>query len=309
MRRFPMIKSQPGVIYVCAWVLGLCSVHAAAATPASDGSTRDSGVAASVVELLAVGPGSAGQNQECSATGFLLNGEGYILTNAHVVKRAQECLAKTTDSRIVAKFPRRSASQTDTAPQGEFAAASVSCELVGLDEIHDLAVLKTERPPGIPADPEEPRVFFDSTEVPFGATVAVTGHPAFAWNAVTQSGRILDHKSLRLYERSKETTEMLILDVPLRRGSSGSPVYLETGGGVVGVVEGEAPSNASWTVAVPIRYAIDLLNRLGVKWNAAPMEREQTRATQLPWVRKGTGPVMNFEVIFVAGDRGATASQ
>lgn len=304
-----MIKSQPGVICVCAWVLGLCSVQADAATPASDGSPRDSGVAASVVELLAVGPGSAGQNQECSATGFLLNREGHILTNAHVVKKAQECLAKTPDSRIVAKFARHSASQADTAPQGEFAAASVSCELVGLDEIHDLAVLKTERPPGILADPQGPRVFIDSTEVPAGATVAVTGHPAFAWNAVTQSGRILARKSLRLYERSSETTEVLILDIPLRSGSSGSPVYLETGGGVVGVVEGTDPSNASRTVAVPIRYAIDLLNRLGVKWNAAPEEREHTRATQLPWVRKATGPVRNFEVRFVAGAYAAKARE
>jgi serine protease Do len=277
MRRSLMTKSQPGAICVWACVLGLrlCSVHAAAATFASYGPSRDDRVASAVVQLLAVGPGRAGQNQECSATGFLVNGEGYILTNAHVVKKAQECLAKTPDSKIVAKFARRAVSPADTAPQVEFAAASVSCELVGLDEIHDLAVLKTERPPGILADSQVPRVVLESTEVSAGATVAVTGHPAFAWDAVTQSGHILGRKNLRLSERSVETTEVLVLDIPLRGGSSGSPVF-ETGGGVVGVVEGQDPSNASRTVAVPIRYAIDLLNRLGVKWDAAPEQREHS---------------------------------
>lgn len=298
MRRYLMTKSRPGAICVCAWILGvrLCFGQAAAAPHSLDGSSRDSGVAASVVQLLAVGPGSAGRNQECSATGFLVNDEGFILTNAHVVKKAEGCLAKTPDSKIVAKFARPAGSQADAAPHLEFAASSVSCELVGVDEVHDLAVLKTERPPGILANPQAPGVFVNSTEVPAGATVAVTGHPAFAWDSVTQSAHIFGRKNLRLSERSAEKTEVLVLDIPLRGGSSGSPIYLELGG-VVGVVEGHDPSSALRTVAVPIRFAIDLLNRLAVKWNAAPEGREPIRATQKPWIRKATGSERKFVVL------------
>jgi len=37
---------------------------------------------------------------------------------------------------------------------------------------------------------------------------------------------------------------------------------------VTGVVERQDSTNLTQTVAVPIRYAIDLLNRLGVRWYA-----------------------------------------
>jgi hypothetical protein len=74
---------------------------------------------------------------------------------------------------------------------------------------------------------------------------------------------------LAIFERSDEPTEMIVLDISLKHGSSGSPVYLEAGGAVVGVVERQNTMDTSQTLAVPIRNAIELLDRLGVKWHAA----------------------------------------
>jgi S1-C subfamily serine protease len=162
-------------------------------------------VAQSVVQLLAIGPGQGDKNRACSATGFFVNEEGYILTNAHVVEDARRCLAGSPEAKIVAKLPRPDAR----------AATAVSCEVVALDEEHDLALLKTERPP--PEGENYPVAFLEEREVRAGAEVRVLGHPQFSWR-------------------------------PKRRDTR----------------------NASRSVAVSIRHAIDLLNRYEVRWSATP---------------------------------------
>jgi S1-C subfamily serine protease len=207
------------------------------------------------VQLLAIGPGAGDKNRECSATGFLVNAAGYILTNAHVVEEARHCLAGSTEGKIVAKF----------AGSGSRAEA-VSCDLVGSDEAHDLAVLKLERLP-----PGEGRVDFvvlDAREVGEGTPVAVTGHSASTWQSTTERGNVIRHVTLALNESSSDKTEVLILNIPLRRGASGSPVYLASGV-VIGVVSRQNPSRPAETVAVPVRYSIELLNRLGVRWHVS----------------------------------------
>jgi S1-C subfamily serine protease len=84
--------------------------------------------AEAVVQLLAVGPGAGDKNRECSATGFFINAAGYILTNAHVVEEARDCLSGSAEAKIVAKFGG-----------SDSQAEAVSCDLVGTDEAHDLA--------------------------------------------------------------------------------------------------------------------------------------------------------------------------
>jgi len=236
----------------------------------SSSATQAHPVSAAVVALLAVGPGSKGQNQECSATGFLINEDGYILTNAHVVEKARECLAKAPEAKIVAKFARLASPEAGVTQRSEAAAPSVSCELVSVDEVHDLAVMKTERPVRVGPGDANPYAELDASEVAPGTLVKVTGHPAFAWDSVTQSGQVLRRKTLALSERSQQPSGVLVLEIQLKSGNSGSPVYLEAGGGVVGVVEGQEPHNSALTVAVPIRDAIEFLDRLGVRWHAAP---------------------------------------
>ncbi len=215
-----------------------------------------SGPQRSVVQLLAVGPGAMGKNCKISATAFFVNEDGYLLTNAHVVDEARRCLAASAEGKILAKL---------ASPAGP-AAPAVSCEVVGVDEVHDLAVLKTARRPADATGTEEfPFARLDPGQVPTGATVLLTGHPTFAWRAVTKSGQVVRRDLRRLEESSTEPSEVMAVNIPPQVGNSGSPVYLATGG-VVAIVERKDPLNASNTLAVSIHHAIELLDRLEVKW-------------------------------------------
>lgn len=228
-------------------------------TWAAQVSRSDAALVPGVVQLLAVGPGEPGKNRTCAATGFLINEQGYLVTNAHVVEDLERCLAKMPESKILAKFP---------AP-GPSPGQAVPCDLVGRDEVHDLAVLKTERP--IFTGPYGKQVYarLDPGELAEGTSVVVSGHPAFAWQPVVQAGKVIRPGSQRLAERNPEPTEVLELDIPLLPGSSGSPVCRSEGQGVIGIVVSKNPSQPTHTLAVSVRYAIALLNSHGVKWYPA----------------------------------------
>jgi S1-C subfamily serine protease len=208
-----------------------------------------------VVQLVAIGPGAAAKNLNCSSTGFFINEEGYLLTNAHVVEEAQRCLAGAPEGRILVRFP---------APDSS-AAVAVSCEIVSVDEAHDLALLKATRrhPQGVP--------YYSAPLVPEGieenARLTVTGHPSAAWNAVTRSSRVVRLGRMRLGASGGERSDILVLALRLERGASGSPVY--DARGVVGVITRRHPAGPGRTVAVSIRHAIQLLDREGVVWRAA----------------------------------------
>jgi serine protease Do len=208
------------------------------------------------VQLLAIGPGAGEKKQECAATGFLVNAEGYILTNAHVVDDARRCLASSPGAKTVAKF----------GPGDGRTVQAVACDVVAMDVDHDLAILKTEAP--LPPEARGAFLRLDDTPVPDGARVTVTGHPSFTWQPKTYGGRVIGREALALNDRSNRQSDVLIVNVPLQRGASGSPVYLESGG-VVGIVERQRPSRREDTVAVPVGYAIRLLDLHGIRWHAA----------------------------------------
>jgi S1-C subfamily serine protease len=239
--------------------------------------TRQATAAEAVVQLLAVGPGTGDKNRECSATGFFINAAGYILTNAHVVDEARHCLAGSVEGKIVAKFE-------STGPQAE----AISCEVVAMDETHDLAILKLDRPRADRG--RQDSAALDTNDTSTGTAVAVTGHSASSWQRTTQKGKVIGHVTLALDESRTEKTKVLILNIPLQRGASGSPVYLESGA-VIGVVSRQNPSRPAETVAVPISHAVDLLNPLGVRWTSRralaaaslPTSQTQSRAQLETW--------------------------
>jgi len=213
----------------------------------------DDALSKAIVQLLAVGPGAGEKKEECAATGFLVNEDGYILTNAHVVDDARRCLAASPGGKIVAKYGRPTSR----------AAQAVSCDVVAVDEDHDLAILKTEAP--LPSEAGESSLALSASAVPDGTRVAVTGHPAFTWQPQTFHGMVVGRAAVALNDRSNRQSDVLVVDIDLQRGASGSPVYLESGA-VVGIVERKRPGQPAQTVAVPIGYAIRLLDLHGIRW-------------------------------------------
>jgi S1-C subfamily serine protease len=214
----------------------------------------------SVVELVAVGPANQDQNQECSATGFLINEDGYLITNWHVVEAAKGCLEKAPGAKILAKLAVTS-SRT---------AQAVPCDVIALDIPNDLALLKAERP--LLANPggKPPYAMLDAHAVAVGTAVRVTGYPVFSWQPVTQAGRVTAVGRTRLEEIDyplPAASDALVVDIHLRPGNSGSPVY-RPGGGVIAVVDKRDPLRPAYSVAVAIHYAIELAERHGVRWHA-----------------------------------------
>ena len=63
-----------------------------------------------------------------------------------------------------------------------------------------------------------------------------------------------------------EPTEAFVIDITLREGHSGSPVYLPHGAGVIGIIVGQEAADTTHSVAVSVRHVIELLDRHGVKW-------------------------------------------
>jgi S1-C subfamily serine protease len=225
-----------------------------------------------VVQLVAVGPATDGKDEECTGTGFFVNDKGAILTNAHVVEEARRCLEAAPGAKILAKF---------AGPDPNNAEA-ISCDEVGVDDSHDLAVLKAERPPdsfrdGAPRETGrevgDVHLTLDPGEVPVGTQVYVTGHTGRTWHAVTLGGHIIARKSLILWEPNAEPSEVMVLDIPLKRGASGSPVYLHDGR-AIGVVVETDPQNPDHTVAVRSSYAIRLLDRLHVPYRSPSASKD-----------------------------------
>jgi S1-C subfamily serine protease len=238
----------------------LCAAPFRAQSPTQDSplpAPQDK-IRSAVVELLAVGPGGHGKNRECEATGFLVSEEGYILTSAHFVEEARNCLAGSQSARILAR---------PATPHSSVGSA-VSCGLVSFDELHDLALLKAARP--LFAGPTEDRtnsLSLDPAGVEDGTEVVVTGHPGFSWQPLTKTGRMVRHATLPLSDAPTASSQVLILDVSLSKGNSGSPVCRINDGSVVAIVSRKDLLRPSQTVAVPIRYAIQMLDRAGVKWH------------------------------------------
>ncbi|MGD1102688.1 MAG: serine protease [Terriglobia bacterium] len=234
-------------------------IAASSQAPAQKPPPQYDRVLRAVVQLLAVGPANQDQNQECSATGFLINEDGYLITNWHVVEAAKGCLEKAPGAKILAKL-------AVTSPR---TARAVACDVVALDEPNDLALLKAERP--LVPNPGEmpPFATLDTHAVAVGMAARVSGYPAFSWQPVTQSGSVvwIDRTGLRETDApSPPPSDAVGIDIHLRPGNSGSPVY-RPGGGVIAVVDKRDPLRPEYSVAVAIHYAIELAQRNGVRWH------------------------------------------
>jgi serine protease Do len=171
--------------------------------------------------------------QQSVGSGFILSGDGYVLTNAHVVDDASEVTVKLTDKR-------------------EFRA-----KVIGLDKRTDVAVLKIDAT-GLPkvtiGDPEKLRV---------GEWVAAIGKPFGFENTITAG--IVSAKGREL--PNENLIPFIQTDVPINPGNSGGPLFNMKGEviGINSIIYSGTGGYMGLAFAVPIDVAMGAVKQIQEK--------------------------------------------
>src|SRR5579872_4728194 len=152
--------------------------------------------------------------QKSTGSGVIFSADGYVVTNAHVVKGGRQIEVQ------LAEPYERSPGHEVTRPSG----ARLEAKIVGMDRESDLAVLKIERK-------DLPFLRFgDSAELHQGQLVLAFGNPLGLSNSVTMG--VVSSTARQI----KPDDPMLYIqtDAPINPGNSGGPL-LDADGRVVGI--------------------------------------------------------------------------
>jgi serine protease Do len=164
-------------------------------------------------------------------SGVIIDDSGYILTNNHVIQQATSIQMKLSDGRTLHK-----------------------CDVVGVDPLTDLAVLKVDAS-GLVAAP-----WGDSDSLEVGDWVLAVGNPFGLDRSMTVG--ILSAKQRRQVVDSLPFQDFLQTDAAVNPGNSGGPL-VNLRGEVIGIntaIVGEAYQGISF--AIPSVTARDVYERL-----------------------------------------------
>ena len=181
--------------------------------------------------------GSADRGQDQSrqvashGSGFIIDPDGHIVTNYHVIADATEIKVKLDDkSEYIAK-------------------------LIGADELTDLALLKIDTPAPLPAV-----AFGDSSAIEVGDRVLAVGNPFGLGGTVTAG--ILSARSR--YLNAGPYDDFLQIDAPVNQGNSGGPTF-DMNGMVIGVntaIVSPNQGNVGIGFAIPANLAKPIIEQL-----------------------------------------------
>jgi serine protease Do len=177
------------------------------------------------------------ETQQSLGSGFVVDKDGYILTNRHVVEGADQISVTLANGK------------------------RYDAKLVGKDARTDVALLKVE--------PKEPLTVLDlgdSDQVEVGEWVMAIGNPfGLGGNSVTVGVVSFKGRDLTLGVRGT-SVDMIQTDAAINPGNSGGPL-LNTNGQVVGIntmiiTNGGSAQSAGVGFSVPINVAKDILPQL-----------------------------------------------
>ncbi|MDR2574021.1 MAG: DegQ family serine endoprotease [Desulfovibrio sp.] len=172
------------------------------------------------------------QKQKSLGSGFLISADGYIVTNNHVVAKA-DIIHVTLNS------------GTD---KGE----TLSAKLVGSDEESDLALLKVETKKTLPY-----LAFGDSDALKVGEWLLAIGNPFGLENTVTAG--ILSAKGRNIHAGPFDN--FLQTDASINPGNSGGPL-LNTNGEVIGINTAIIASGQGIGFAIPSNMASKIITQI-----------------------------------------------
>ncbi|MFK7815699.1 MAG: DegQ family serine endoprotease [Gammaproteobacteria bacterium] len=169
-------------------------------------------------------------NSRSLGSGFIISKDGYVITNHHVVKGADEIIVKLSDRR------------------------QLVAEMVGSDPRSDIALLKLE------GDDFPSVKLGDSDAVKVGQWVLAIGSP-FGFDASVTAG-IVSAKGRSL--PSENYVPFIQTDVAINPGNSGGPLF-DLDGKVVGInsqIYTRSGGFMGLSFAIPIEDAMDVVDQL-----------------------------------------------
>jgi S1-C subfamily serine protease len=195
---------------------------------------------AGVVTIYADFGGSEGQG-----SGFVVSGDGLVLTNAHVITTAGESEDVSPAEAVYVEFK-----DGDTVP----------ARIVGWDVFDDVGVLRVDS-----ADHQlQPLPLGDSGRVVVGEPVAAIGSPFGAENSLSVGVVSATRRSIRALTSAYTIVDAIQIDAPINRGNSGGPLF-DARGRVVGInaqIRSGSGVNEGVGFAVPINSAKRSLRQL-----------------------------------------------
>ncbi len=198
-------------------------------------------------------------------TGFLVNAEGYILTNNHVVsktpdktrKKVSNTQSQWEDLSIRQKATRRQKISTGGVCKSLTVKNSTyegRAKIVKRDTVNDLALLK------IPVDTDSRHILFSSYNAEQGESISVMGFPL--GTHISEELKINGGIIVGLSGPKNDSTLMQI-DAAINPGNSGGPV-LNNRGQLVGIIVAGIPSAAGFNFAIKAGIAESFLQSSGI---------------------------------------------
>lgn len=173
-------------------------------------------------------------NQEATGSGAVLDSEGHIVTNNHVVAGAKSIMVTMSDGQII------------------------EASIVGTDPSTDLAVIKLE---SLPEDGVNPIQFADSNDLVVGQGVMSIGSPLGYANTVTTGVISATDRPVVIATQGASNgysaTDAIQIDAAINPGNSGGPTF-DSNGRVIGINSSIASTSLNQSEAgnVGIGFAI-----------------------------------------------------
>ena len=227
-------KNAPSVVHVEAKYTGR--------RPKSSGGMPTQGPDADQMEIfrrffgMPMMPSPEEQAHTSLGSGFIISGDGYILTNNHVVDHADTVTVRLQDRR------------------------TLTAKVVGTDPTYDIALLKVDAGGNLPAV-----TVGDSRLLKPGQWVLAIGSPFGFDYTVTQG--IVSAVGRNLGSQDQPDTSFIQTDVPINRGNSGGPLF-NLQGQVVGInsqIYSDTGGYQGVAFSIPIDVAMNVVDQLKTK--------------------------------------------
>jgi len=163
-----------------------------------------------------------------TGSGFIIDADGSILTNNHVIEHAERIIVKMADGR------------------------TLRARVIGADPDTDIALIKVDGQSGLPVAP-----LGDSSALRMGEWVCAIGNPLGYEHTVTVG--VVSYLGRKLFDMSLDN--YIQTDAAINFGNSGGPL-INTQGQVIGINAAISSRASSIGFAVPINGATSILPQL-----------------------------------------------